>query len=591
MALSGTIAARNNLALCYFLQHDFRRALDILSPSLSSEDNPFSGANPFTYALAAQAAVELGRADQAKQWLTQAIAAFDALIALEKRSLGRMPDAYREYALSIMRAAARLDDHRLVLELYRRWRAYHLSWENAYLAGIAAFNLKKYGQAAKLWMSLAGDHPSAREMQQIALMVDRNIIPPFPLPYSDKAALSTIKLLEETDAEAPLSVELDGFARMMLLTVVLKEKETKAAEDAVRTLVVLGGEWGEELARRLLKSPSFSREVKTAALFGLLKRGAVQEGEPVQAVIDGREQTIEVRSQEVIMESDAALDRIVDKARALKEAGNIDEAIERLHRLVHDKNIFYPPAALVLANLYRQKQLFQEAMSLLAALEKLLPDNPVVLFNLAALMWELGEIREARRYFERIDRASFPQDQKDKLFFLESRLGLAVFSEHLKTMYEQRMRQSVEDKPLPIAPRLSQGLKNMPAEWLEGACRRFGLDPARRRRDREKQVLDFLMQKDNLLNVLGELEEEGRSLLSYVLQKGGWSRIAPITRRFGSMEGDGYFWEHEEPESPLGRLWIRGLILVGRAVIDGRRTKIAAIPVEFRETLAELLSL
>lgn len=73
--------------------------------------------------------------------------------------------------------------------------------------------------------------------------------------------------------------------------------------------------------------------------------------------------------------------------------------------------------------------------------------------------------------------------------------------------------------------------------------------------------------------------------------KGGWSRLNAVTRRFGSLGGDGYYWEEEDPESPLGFLWSRALVMVGKAVIEGRRTKIATIPIELRQPLKEILGL
>jgi hypothetical protein len=51
----------------------------------------------------------------------------------------------------IMRAAGKLGDDRQVLDLYKRWQSHHVSWENKYLAGIAAFNLKRFRQAASYW--------------------------------------------------------------------------------------------------------------------------------------------------------------------------------------------------------------------------------------------------------------------------------------------------------------------------------------------------------------------------------------------------------------------------------------------------------
>ncbi|WP_066351180.1 hypothetical protein [Fervidicola ferrireducens] len=59
----------------------------------------------------------------------------------------------------------------------------------------------------------------------------------------------------------------------------------------------------------------------------------------------------------------------------------------------------------------------------------------------------------------------------------------------------------------------------------------------------------------------------------------GWNAE---TRKFGSMQGDGFFWTERPPESSLGTLWSKALIMVGRAKLGGRTYKIATIPVELR---------
>ncbi|MBC7083460.1 MAG: tetratricopeptide repeat protein [Firmicutes bacterium] len=75
----------------------------------------------------------------------------------------------------------------------------------------------------------------------------------------------------------------------------------------------------------------------------------------------------------------------------------------------------------------------------------------------------------------------------------------------------------------------------------------------------------------------------------HILDRGGWAKLSALTRRFGSMEGDGFWWEEIPPRSTLGRLRRKALVFVGRAVVEGRRYKVAVIPVELREDLAELL--
>ncbi|MGB9921039.1 MAG: hypothetical protein ACPLPT_10030 [Moorellales bacterium] len=104
-------------------------------------------ANPFTYALASRICCSLGREEEGRRWLNQAVRSFEAGLAEMRRTLGHLPQFFREYTVSIMQAAADLKDHQQVFELYRRWEPHHLSWENKFLAGVACFNLGRYKRA------------------------------------------------------------------------------------------------------------------------------------------------------------------------------------------------------------------------------------------------------------------------------------------------------------------------------------------------------------------------------------------------------------------------------------------------------------
>ena len=77
-------------------------------------------------------------------------------------------------------------------------------------------------------------------------------------------------------------------------------------------------------------------------------------------------------------------------------------------------------------------------------------------------------------------------------------------------------------------------------------------------------------------------------MASYLLDKGGFARVSAVSRKFGSMEGEGFLGESGPPRSALGRLWLKGFVFVGRALLNGRNTIIAAIPVEMRDKLRRL---
>ncbi len=125
----------------------------------------------------------------------------------------------------------------------------------------------------------------------------------------------------------------------------------------------------------------------------------------------------------------------------------------------------------------------------------------------------------------------------------------------------------------------------MPNIWLEGIVDDYDLKDVKRRPERERIIIDFLLNKSNLNKCLETLEENEISLLRYLSEKGGWARLSVITRKFGSMEEDGFYWNEFIPSSSLGFLWSQALVMVGRANLKGCRTKIATIPVELRDLI------
>ncbi|MDN5348588.1 MAG: hypothetical protein PWP65_2153 [Clostridia bacterium] len=602
LKLEENMPARNNLALAVFMAGEPQRALQILEPYVDLE-NKHPEANPFTYALASKINCALDDKDRARRLLQEAITCFDkGLVEIRRSGQSDQLLAFREYTVVIMDAAAGLGDHRLVFDLYRRWEPYHVSWQNRYLAAVACFNLGRYKRAASLWNSIAGEHPLFAAMQQVAFLIERGAIPGFTMGYelysTEKLQDMINKAVEDEEMRRRLAE--DGFLRITMLSYALEAEaagQYAGAAHAVHTLVTYGGKWGEELGRSILESTSFSDRLKTAALAALTDRGVFQEGDSVPIVIDGTRRLLKLKKIPVIAEEDPELDRIVEQALKLKEEGRSGEAIGLLENLLHEGKL-YPRALMALANLLRFEGRLDESQEIMGMLEEINPESPVLLFNFAALMLQKGDLEKARAYLDRIDAGETSEEFKEKLKELRQSIEMAEMAEEIKAAFdgnflvryfEEKRRREIEAKPLPVDVGLGRGLKNMPANWLEGTCRIYGLEPKRRRKEREEEIKDFLLDNRNLEKVVRELGEEERKILKYLLSRGGWSRLREITRRYGSMEGDGFYWNEREPQSPLGALWCRALVMVGRAEVNGRRWKIAAVPLELREGLRKIL--
>jgi len=596
LELQESTVSRNNLALAIYLQGEAKRALEALKPCLEAQSLELHP-NPYTHALAARLFAALGEEEKARQQLKEAIKLFeDGIKELKKQS--EIRHSWQEYTISIMRAAGSLGNHRQVFELFRRWEKYHISWENRYLAGIAAFNLGYFTRAASMWASLKEAGEFVMGMQQVAIMVDRGIIPPFKLEYEVYSHEAIKSLMEKAGSDEGLKGELakNGMVRIMMLSFILHPKtEERIVLAMLETLVAYGDSWGKELAFNLLRANGIATHVKMAAAQALVDCGFLQENEPVSMNIDGEERLVELRKIEISFDPDPEVEKAVQKAKELREKGRLEEAVALLENFMH-KNKLHLQLILVLANLYRAVNEPHKALPLLKMMEEVLPHDPVVLFNLSALWLQLGDLQKARQCFEQIDLKGQDNEFKEKYKILKRELehkGSFITSEDIEEIFlelEEKKRAAIEEKPLPLDASLVRGLKNMPVNWLEGMIEDYQLNPVRLRKEREEEIYRFLCQPRHLKKVLKEdLDNEERELLRYLLEKGGWARLSAVTHRFGSMQGDGFFWEEYIPSSPLGFLWAHGLVLVGRAKIKGRNTKIVTIPLELREIMASAL--
>lgn len=386
--------------------------------------------------------------------------------------------ALLEYTVVVMQAAAGLHDHRQVFELYRRWESGHARWENRHLAAVACFNLGRYKRAAGLWASITAEHRIFADLQKTAFLLERGVVPPFTLGYEilsgDKLEAMLKEAIEEPDVR-PRLLE-DGYLRIFFLVQALENNASPSGNQAAYNLVRHTGEWGTALGRSILNSPGFSPEAKMGAAQALVQKGVFQESEPIPMYIDGKRREIRLMNTVVILEQDAKLDETVSRARELRQAGRLDEAIAVLQELYFKEGKLYPLAVINLANYLREKNELEQARALMEMILKFLPDEPVVLFNYSALLLQMGQVKEAGEYFKRLKSlgkdviAEMNAEFKQKMTFLEAQIALyetsAALSDpdyfaNLGWLSGERQRQAIEGKALPADPSLSRGLKNM----------------------------------------------------------------------------------------------------------------------------------
>lgn len=185
-------------------------------------------------------------------------------------------------------------------------------------------------------------------------------------------------------------------------------------------------------------------------------------------------------------------------------------------------------------------------------------------------------------------------------FDVESSLLTSELTDELARYLGDRWRVEEENKVIHVHLSLITALSKTPAKWLEAACRanRIMLRGTMRR-DRRAKVAALaasLTTPEELRRCVLDLPAHARAALRRVIENGGWMRLSELTRDFGLMDGDGWFWDEEPPTSSLGELRLRGLLFVGKTSLtkegkSGKRlSKVAVVPKDIRDLLRTILS-
>jgi len=159
---------------------------------------------------------------------------------------------------------------------------------------------------------------------------------------------------------------------------------------------------------------------------------------------------------------------------------------------------------------------------------------------------------------------------------------------------DEDRRKATQNRPIQLHLPLTEALEALPMPWLEAACQAHQVHQ-RSRGAKVRTLLDALTDPEALRRCIAQLPLRARRALKRVSDNGGWMRLAELTREFGRMDGDGWFWDQRPPKSCLGGLCRCALLFIGRGMIDAgsrrkRWLKVAAIPLELRDPIRRALA-
>lgn len=583
-------ASLNNWAVCRFYQGDPEGALQILQPNLASSDLA-----PFARALAARAYAMLGRNDEALKHLNRAIADFEEGLARLAPLDRNETTTWREYTVILKQAAGDIGKAQLVIDLFRRHEPHHVSAGDGYLAGAAAFNLGRMDQAVSFWSGLSRlEFEAIDRYIDVACNIEAGVFPKFPLEYSFP---SRERLMNLESAEDVIKMTRFGSVRMIFLSSLLDpEVMPLDFDEALGQLsVVIEGdaEWGIQLAESLLAHPGAGSELRAAAAAVLTQAGIYSLGEPINIVDDdGTESQIIVESHTISLE--ATLHSADAFSRASKHIceKEYDKALATLFAALEGDEVDYR-IYLAMATALMGKGNLDQAMDILMMLNTIVPEHPLLLLKLAEVCLQRGEAEGALVYLDRIDARAEGPALKRAVDAIRHRIELERFRPgELGREYAELLRARQEKKMMSVRPKLSQVLRNMPVQWLNGACAVHGIDPTEysQRKERAEELEQLLTDKTALSSALAHLDGDEMSLMKFLMGMGGWARLSEVVKGFGSMAGDGCWWNENPPVSTLGKLVSKALAAVGSSTVDGERTSVVAVPLDLRPMVAEYVN-
>lgn len=157
--------------------------------------------------------------------------------------------------------------------------------------------------------------------------------------------------------------------------------------------------------------------------------------------------------------------------------------------------------------------------------------------------------------------------------------------------YVARERQKSQSaKTISLNSTLPTALSQYPAVWIDATCQQFGLSTTGKKAEKIQRIVAYLMDAKRLAAVVGDLPADSKDALGFVMRQDGWVKIEQL-ESCGSILNDGWFWVDEPPQTPLGRLRVRGLLFIGRVSVNDEDYTVAVIPKELRELLREIFSL
>lgn len=564
----------NNLATAYYMQGKYEQALKYLEKNLSD-----SAMNPFARALASQIYNKIGMQVKARDYLKDGIRQFEWGVRATDRLMVSIT-AWKEYTVALKRAAGLLGDHRLVIELHKRWEKHYQTGEDYYQAGIAFFNLGYYDRAFKVWRRLLKKGWKFIKVYNDALeLFNRRIIPGFELEYE----VPDIKTLPKSKEDFAWN---KGVNRLFMLGISLFDNEFDKQEFIIQTLIKESGDWGRETGLAILKSNWITKDIKMSAAIALMDIGVFEKDEPIPVVIDGKETMVVVQKGDPFEDLSPKEKRELERAREYAKQEQYEKALDIIDTLQKEK-----PVQIDILNLAGKLHAVMGdtdiAKNIADQFYSMGKHEIFCLLVAAEIHTIIGEVKTALDIIDELDEDEVPDELVPKLHLIERNIRNTIKSNKYEVIKELNKSYIIEEleRPLPKQRKLMTCLRHIPVQWLNGICLRYDLKLEGQRQERAKILFEHILEPRKFQSMLKSLSSNARELLTNLFTNGGEAFLEDLDAKYGNFEEENYWWIEEDFVTAIGEICHYGFAFVGSLTKGSREEPGIIIPKEIQGLL------
>jgi tetratricopeptide (TPR) repeat protein len=406
--------------------------------------------------------------------------------------------------------------------------------------------------------------------------------------------------------------------------------EEQQPEAGVAMLSTLGTPEAYAALRRFALGQIGDDQGRIEALAALTEAGEIADGDTVRAWLDGEWREIELHMTELPAELRRESDyapRVIDvlnRAMVFQQRGDTEQAEELFERVL-ELNPNAKEAYNNLGAIYAQREEHERAQEMFRKAAEI---DPLYIYPCCNLInYLLGEERleEAEDLLEPLSQARGLPPYEAALYnftrarilvereeydmaeqFLETALELRPDYEAARDMLEwieglgswswweeqwerdRAWRQRLQKRLSTLKPTLDEALPLYTKDALTETARAampWGGWSALRKAELIDAIIEALTNRGDLERMVEDLTREEQEALRTVLDQGGHMAWDDFDARYGNDLEESRYWQWHTPETTMGRLRLRGLLV--EATVDDELHVV--VPVDLREDLGEVL--